>query len=249
MTVTHFTPTKKERLESIGWVDALTALKLSFSQEIKNWRNEASTLTSEEEIKQICARFNEKVIIDVGAGFSELLNTIHKYSHPKELIAVDPMYNDIWTGTEYTIQSIQSFIDFILFAQKQSKSKRNNPWMTEMLNNLERQRNEVAAYSNQSALIQRVSIIPKDTKADYVFLMSTLHSSLLDPWVLLEEVKDILQPNGKVVIIDFMDNKENSVFDVLNVAWIPIIDTYNQYFCAHLGESDVVKLSWKQQDM
>jgi hypothetical protein len=121
------------------------------------------------------------VIIDVGAGFSELLNTIHKYSHPKELIAVDPIYHDIFTATEYTIQSIQSFIDTILFAQKQSKSKRNNPWMTEMLNNLERQKNEVAAYSNQSSLIQRVSIISKDTKVDYVFLMSTLYSSLLDP--------------------------------------------------------------------
>lgn len=246
MTLTHFTPTKKERLESIGWVDALTALKLAFSHEIRNWRNEASTLTSEEEIKQICARFDEKVIIDIGAGFSELLNTIHKYSHPKELIAVDPMYNDIFTATEYTIQSVQSFIDTILFAQKQSKSKRNNPWMKEMLNNLERQRNEVAAYSNQSILIQRMSSSPKDTKGDYVFLMSTLYSSLLNPWALLEEVNNILQPNGKVVIIDFMDNKGNSVFDVLNEAKIPIIGTYNQYFCAQLQKSDIEKLKWNQ---
>ncbi len=245
MTVTHFTPSKKERLESIGWVDALTALKLSFSHEIKNWRNEAWALTSEEEIKQICVRFDGKVIIDIGAGFSELLNTIHKYSHPKELIAVDPMYNDIWTGTEYTIQSIQSFIDTILFALKQSKSKRNNPWMTEMLNNLERQRNEVAAYSKQSTFIQRVSIIPKDTKADYVFLMSILYSSLLDPWVLLEELKDILQPNAKIIIIDFMDKKDNNVFDFLNEAWIQIIGTYNQYFCAQLDKSDIAKLWWK----
>lgn len=67
---------RKERLESIGGITPEIALREAFG------------IMHEDDI----AMFHGKTILDVGAGFSDLLHHISEYSEPTRMIAVDSIY-------------------------------------------------------------------------------------------------------------------------------------------------------------
>ena len=213
---------KKERLESIWGITPEIVLKQAF------W------IIHEDEI----AWFYGKTLLDVGAGFSDLLHHISEHSDPTRMIAVDPIYG--WQeadATIFTLNSIQKFIDLILSDPDCSTDE----CLIGMKQNAERQKEVILNYHYQTIAIERRQDIPVGIGADYAFAINVLYAAK-NPKNILERMDQELDKDGEIVIIDYV-GRGNNIGAKLTKANIEI-KKFDQYFISRLKKWDTSKINW-----
>ncbi len=189
----------------------------------------------------VLPQFNNKILLDVGAGFSNLLDHIAQYSEPSRMIATDPIYDwDESKAAEYTINSIQAFIDELL----KNPYSMNDEFSLRMKHNAEQQKNIILNYQNQNNTIERYKQIPNNINADYVFAINVLF------WVeypdkILTKIDQELAVDGEIIIIDYT-LRGNKIDQKLKQAGISI-RKFEQYFVAKLRKWDANRINWSNK--
>ncbi|MBX9809932.1 hypothetical protein K2X92_06080 [Candidatus Gracilibacteria bacterium] len=215
---------RKERVESIGGITPEIALKQVFAIE------------HEDEI----AMFYGKTLLDVGAGFSDLLHHISEYSEPARMIAVDPIYGgQEASATAFTLQSIEGFIADIL----SDPILRRDQTLIHMREVMERQKQVIMDYAYQANAIERYGEIPPSVGANYAFLINVFYA-VENPRILLERVDRALSRDGEIIIIDYT-NRHNHLDRKFAMAGIPM-KRFEQYYMVKLKKGEVLNLYWSQ---
>lgn len=216
---------RKERLESIGWITPEMFLKQAF------W------IEHEDDV----SRLSGKTLLDVGAGFSDLLDYISEHADPNRMIAVDPIYGGQEPeATIFTLNSIQEFINVIL----SDPGCANDGFLMNMRANAERQKQTILDYHNQNVAIERYKNIPDDISADYAFAINVLYAAK-DPRSILEKMDQELDPNGQIIIVDYVwrGNNINGKIEGTGIS----MNTFEQYFVAKLRKWDVHCIDWSKK--
>lgn len=215
---------KNEWLESIGGITPEVALRESFGMIHKD----------------DVVMFHGKTILDIGAGFSDLLQYISEHAEPRGMIAVDPIY---WwqeaQATTFTLNSIQNFIDLILSDPDCNRDE----FLLQMRMNAERQKQVILQYPHQSIAIERYRDVPYSIDADYVFAINVLYA-IDDPRSLLDTMDLELSTHWEIVIIDYSDrgNRMNKKIENTGIE----IKKFEQYFVAKLRKWEIRKIDWKK---
>lgn len=198
--------------------------------------NQAFWITPETGIQM----FHNKTILDVGAGFSDLLHHISENTTPQRMIAVDPIY-----GTQerdaatFTLNSIQSFIDDILSAPNWNK----RDFLLQMIMDSERQKQVIAQYPYQSPVIERYRDIPDTISSDYIFAINVLFA-LDDPKTLLNSMDQILSVDWEIIMIDYHNRGNCMNQKIKNIG--NEIRLFDKYYIAKLRKWDVQKIDWNK---
>ena len=198
---------------------------------------EALSIFNTSEISQ----FHGKTIVDVGAGFSNLLDYVARHSESSRMIAVDPIYGwDEIKAAKYTIGAIQSFVAELLKALDTTYDE----YLLKMKHNAEWQKKVILNYNNQDSSIERYREIPDDINADYIFAINVLFW-VDNPWEILDKMDQELAPDGLIAVIDYVW-RGNKIDQKFKQAGIPIRN-FEQYFVARLRKWEASMIDWNNK--
>lgn len=198
---------------------------------------EALSIIDESEMSQ----FYGKTLLDVGAGFSNLLDYVAAHSEPNRMIAIDPIYGwDEPKAAIYTINAIHSFVEELLKASDGI----DDEYLLNMKHNAERQKETILNYHNQDSTIERYKEIPDGVNADYAFAINVLFW-VDNPREILVKMDQSLAPDGIITIIDYVW-RGNKIDQKLQQAGISI-RKFEQYFVARLRKWEANKIDWSKK--